>query len=247
MSTLTFICIIIGLICVWAIVTGKWKSISVLFNGIMEVFIQDLAKTPDGANAVYTDLINKQTENLSNIKNIYSEIVGESEILARETKEMENRSMKIEAQLKSSAARSDFNSESPELILLAEEKFSLDDNIESNKKAILQINTEIIRIKDTMQTSEANIIKLKNERTTLINELKRNGRIAKVYSAVSNISVDNSSNNLITSVKEGVRESSAKSIGSRIVHDNSIEVKLEKAHKQAVSTAASDYLKSLKK
>lgn len=245
MSTSVYILLFIALIFVLLLINGKLSKINILFSGFTEKFLQDITKTPEGAEAVYNKAIEDEEKNVAEISDIYKDIIGTAESLKNDIKELQNRSKNIESTLLSMSRRGDLNINDISVISMAEEKLTCDENIKVNNDALVEINVKTNEIREVLNLAEKNLIRLRSEKTSTINKLKTNNKIEKIYDAANRITSDSTAGKMINQIKEGVNESSARTIGARIVHENSLTAKLDKAHKQAIMSEAGDYLKSI--
>ena len=67
-----------GVLCLLALIMFPEvrKKGSVLIRGAANVFVEDRAKTPEGANAIYTQAINEAEEQYRDTKEIYHRLSG---------------------------------------------------------------------------------------------------------------------------------------------------------------------------
>lgn len=247
MSTTTFLLILFGILFIWLGLTGKLKKVGIILSGFTEKFITDVAKTPEGADAIFSEAIDKQMKIVSDIKEAFKQISGEAEVLTKETNKMEIESKKIEQYLKNEAKKPDFDPTNEILIARTEQKFMIDDNISGNKQSLAEILKKQAEVKEAMINAENRLDFLRKNRERTVNELKRNKRLEKVYDMTDGLTSNVEMDKMFTSIKDGLRESQVKSIGSRFVHDNQLEVKVNRAHKQAIASDAVNYLQNLKK
>ena len=70
------------------------KKAVVLFRGAASAFVEDRAKTPEGANAIYTQAISEAEEQYQNTKEIFHRLSGRKKRIEAEIADIKEKNQK---------------------------------------------------------------------------------------------------------------------------------------------------------
>ena len=93
---------------------------------------------------------------------------------------------------------------------------------------------------------EANLRRLKKEKSTVVAELRLNNSTKEMYDRLDEFKNVKPSDKLLSSVREGLTETSEKAIGAKTVYNNKTSTKIEKIEQETKSAQTSAYIESLK-
>lgn len=243
MSPINLILIVIGIIFVVALLLfpsfrGKLK---VLCGGFLNVFVEDAAKTPDGARAVYQQAIEEAEDAYNRADNTLRSLSGKLES-AKMAYEGQRKELSItERNCEQLVSKGDLTNAA----IYAEKRESLLSDISASKTLIEQLNQATEEAKGIHNTCEKRLVALKKKSKEVVQQLQLNRQIQEAYNDLDELKRTSSIDKLLGSIDEGYKESREKAIGARIVHENRVSTKIEKAEQAAKNSCKNEYLESL--
>ena len=94
---------------------------------------------------------------------------------------------------------------------------------------------------------EKNLRKLKRESKEVVENMKVKKQLKEVYDDMDELKNVTATDKLLESVRDKNKDLDAVVEGSKVVHDNKVSTKLQKADEEAKKLQSNDYLESLKK
>ena len=101
--------------------------------------------------------------------------------------------------------------------------------------------------KETQERCEKNLRSLKRESKEVVENMKVKKQLQEVYDDMDELKNVTATDKLLDSVRDKNRDLDAIVEGSKVVHNNKMSTKLEKAEAEAKKNNSNDYLNSLKK
>lgn len=215
----------------------------VLLKGFIGVFIEDRAKTPEGARAVYEEAINEAQADYAKANNILQKLTGK---LNTAEKELKDTKKKIEDVTKKCEAFAKQN-QWEEVQLYAEQKEALESDLESLNETVEELKANVEEATEINKAKENKLTTLKREKDKIVNDLIRNRQLKEIYDDMDELKSSNTTSKLVQSVREGAKDARETAVGARAVHNNKTSTKIAKADAKAAQIASNDYVESLKK
>lgn len=229
----------IFLVVVALILSGKLR---VLISGFFGLFIQDVAKTPEGAAAVYNEAIAKATNDYAKANNMLQRVSGELKSAEDEKKSSENK-LKLTQEKCERFAQND---EWEKVKLFSAEVSDLTESIADLEETIKNLKAACEESKMINTAYENKLTKLKSEKNKTIDGLRRNNQLKAVYDDMNELKSSTDIDKLLGSVKEGLEESKKMATGAGVVHNNRTSTKIAKADEDDKSLKADEYVNELK-
>lgn len=219
-------------------VRGKIKA---LLGGFLGVFVEDMAKTPEGAAATYQQAIDEQQEIYNQSQETLKELSGQLSIAKDNLKNCEDSLLKVEKECESLAK----NKKQEELIIKAQQREDIIENVMIFKKTIEKLEPLVNDAQELLAVNEARLIQLKKDKKNKVTELKLNNTINDSYDKVNSLKKTTASAKLLGSVEEGVQESREKATGAKILYENKMETKIQRAEQVTKKLSTSSYVDDL--
>lgn len=214
-----------------------------LFSGITRVFIKDMATTPEGAEAIYSEKIDQAQDAYNKADNAYKVAAGKLSNAQRDMKALKAKLSKVEEECETLV-----KSGKDELAQLkADEREEIIADISRYTELIKAYGEAANTAKEAQEMCEKNLRKLKRESKEVVENMKVKKQLQEVYDDMDDLKNVTGTDKLLDSVRDKNRDLDAVVEGSKIVHDNKMSTKLAKAEAEAKKNSSSDYLESLKK
>lgn len=241
MSLATLLVIIaVGIFVLLLILFPEFRA---LLKGFARVFIKDMATTPEGAEAIYSEKIDDAQEAYNKADNALKVAAGK---LATTKKDMENlkaRLTKVEAECESFVK----NGRIEMAQLKAEEREEIMSDIARYSELIKAYEAATEQAKEAQQMCEKRLRKLKRESKETVENMKVKQQLKEVYDDMDELKNVTATDKLLDSVREKNKDLNAVVEGSRVIHENRTSTKLQKAEAEAKKLQSNDYLDALKK
>lgn len=221
------------------IFSGKART---LFKGFFGLFITNLAKTPEGAEAIYQENIDQAQNDYNRANDTLNVIAGKLESSKRNLEQSNNKLTNVKSKCEELAKNGKYED-------LETYSTLLDDTIADIELYTKEMNKYKPMFDDATivcNKLEARLRKLKKEKITVVAELKLNNSTKEMYDRLDELKHVKSSDKLLNSVKEGLTESTEKAVGAKTVYNNKTSTKIDKIEQETKRSETSNYINSLK-
>ena len=241
MSLVTLLVIIaIGIFVLLLILFPEFRA---LLKGFARVFIKDMATTPEGAEAIYSEKIDDAQESYNKADNAYRIAAGKLSTTKRNMETLKNRLAKVEAECETFVK----NGKMDMAQLKSEEREEIISDMERLSQLIQAFEVATAQAKEAQEMCEKRLRKLKRESKEVIENMKVNNELQKVYDDMDELKNATATDKLLDSVREKNKDLDAVVEGSRVIHENRLSTRLQKAESEAKKLQSNDYLDTLKK
>lgn len=196
-----------------------------LLKGFFGVFVKNIAETPEGAEAIFTEAINEKRREYIKAEEVLQTVSGRLAIFKKDL-EVENRKIK-EIQTKAETYAKARQFDKVDLYDIEYQKSMT--VVEQLQSAIAELEPMVEEAKFVSNSKEKELQTLMKEKTTVIEQLKLNKTMKEVYDSMDELKRNSSTSKLLGAVKEGARTSKEQAIGAKVVHENKISTKLAHA------------------
>lgn len=234
-----FIYALLAIILVALIISGKLR---VLFKGFVNMFVEDLAKTPEGAEAVFSEAINEAQNAYNDANNTFRNVSGQYESTKNALNDAKSKLADAEKKCESLAKAGKYD----DLELFAEQREDLLTDIQLIEKQVGRLTQAFKDAKQLNDHYEKELVRLKKEKKKIINELKMNKQMEEMYDHMDKLKNTKNTHKLLSAVKEKVEEGRENVAGAKVVHDNKLSTRLERAEGNVKKASSSSYVEQLK-
>ena len=214
-----------------------------LLSGFTRLFIKDMATTPEGAEAIYEEKIDQAQESYNKADNAYKIAAGKLSNAQKDLDRKRKRLVNVESECESLVKTNQI-----ELAQLkAEEREEILSDIRRVTGLVNAYKEATVAAKETQERCEKNLRSLKRESKEVVENMKVKKQLQEVYDDMDELKNVTATDKLLDSVRDKNRDLDAIVEGSKVVHNNKMSTKLEKAEAEAKKNNSNDYLNSLKK
>lgn len=237
-------CVVLGLSGLALILFPDFrKKLLILSGGFLNVFIEDRAKTPEGANAIFQQAIEVAQEKYNKANNLLRQRSGELEV----AKENLTASRKKLAELESSCENLVKQERYEEASILATQREEFLIDLERQAKLVESLGPVVDECRAIANHQELTLRQLKVKRKQIISDLQMNKQMTEMYDDLDQLKKNNTVSKLLESVEEGHQDSRQSAIGAKVVHENKLETKINNAQLELKNINNNSYIESLKK
>lgn len=237
--------VVLGIIVI--VVAGAFifggSKLRVLLRGFMGVFVEDLAKTPEGAAAVYNQVIEKFQRDYNTAHNTLQKVAGQLDSSKKSVVATKDKLQKAEEKCEAFAKSGQFD----KVELFAQQRNDLLEELELHERAVKELEPIFEEAKRISNYLEKELAKSKKEKVNAVNDLKLNKQLKDMYDDMDELKNTTNVDKLLDNVKEGLKDSREKAVGARIVHGNKLSTKISNADEDAKKLVNNDYVEELRR
>jgi len=219
------------------------SKLRVLLRGFVGLFVEDLAKTPEGAAAVYNQAIEKAQNDYNTAHNTLQKVAGQLDSSQKSVITTKDKLQKAEEKCEAFAKAGQFD----KVELFAQQRNDLLEELESHERAVKELEPIFEEAKRISNFLEQKLSKMKKEKVRVINDLKLNKQLKDMYDDMDEMKNVTNVDKLLDSVKEGVKDSREQAVGAKVVHGNKLSTKISNADEDAKKLVSNDYVEELKR
>ena len=131
--------------------------------------------------------------------------------------------------------------------LKAEEREEVLSDIRRTQELIKAYTQAETAAKEAYTVCEKNLRALKRERKETVENMRIKRELSNIYEGMDELHAATATDKLLDSVREKNKDLNTLVEGSRVVHDNKLSTRLQKADEEAKKLQSNDYLDSLMK
>lgn len=219
-------------------VRGKLK---VLVGGFLNIFVEDMAKTPEGAKAVFQQAIEEVQERYNKAGDTLNRFVGEQSSVQKSLNKLHTELKDVEAKCES-LVRSG-NMEDASIFSTRREEILFEI---SQKEGYLQELEPMVReAKTVYEAYDKKLRELKKQSRMTVEEMKLRGNMKNLLGDLDELRRDSATDKLLGSVKDGAEDLRKEVDGAIVVHASRTSTKMSMAEKSAAKAQSDAYLQSL--
>lgn len=214
-----------------------------LFSGFTRLFIKDMATTPEGAEAIYGEKIEEAQDAYNKADNALKIAAGKLSNAKRDVDNLKDRLSKVESECEAlvKAGKIDMAQ------IKSEEREDILSDIKRYTELVKAYQTAESTAREAQQMCEKNLRKLKRESKEVVENMKVKKQLKEVYDDMDELKNVSATDKLLDSVRDKNKDLDAIVEGSKVVHDNKISTKLQRAEAESKKLQSNDYLDSLRK
>lgn len=239
---------IIGLIVVLIVLAlvvfpGFRKKLGVLVSGFLNVFVEDMAKTPEGAEAVFTQVIDEAQDRYNKASNTLNKLSGELKhaemAVADLTKKLKDTELACERLVKAGNMK--------DAEVYASRRAELISEIEQRKECITRLKPMVADATEIYEACARKLRELERSKKETVAKLKMNNQMKDLLGDLDELKKDTATDKMLGAVMDGSKDLQKEVDGARIVHENRASTKIARAEQKATQLKNDEYLESLKK
>lgn len=214
-----------------------------LLSGFTRLFIKDMATTPEGAEAIYSEKINEAQDSYNKADNALKVAAGKLSNAKRDVENLKSKLTKAESECESlvRAGKMDLAQ------IKSEEREEILSDIKRMGELVKAYTAAEATAREAQEMCEKNLRKLKRESKEVVENMRVKKQLKEVYDDMDELKNVSATDKLLDSVRDKNKDLDAIVEGSKVVYDNKISTKLSRAETESKKVQSNDYLESLKK
>ena len=217
------------------------KGLKTLTGGFLSIFLKDVAKTPEGARAIYQQKIDELQEEYNRITTLLNQAAGELAEKMRERNRVNNDIMKAERQAAALVQAGRIN----DAKVFTEKRAVLMAELSSIDELIERLQVAANNAKQTHEMYAKKLVETKAEAKKTVSEMQLNTAMSSLLAELDELRADTATDKLLNAVREGAADIRKEATGSMAVHQNRLSTKVAQAEAAAASAESDTYLQSL--
>lgn len=237
LTTVIFI-IVIGAILFALAISGKLRA---LVKAFFNLFIEDLASTPEGAEALFNQKEEEVKDKFRRADDIYKKVAGQRKRCKDELEELKNRLVTVEAQCEKLAKAGDEEG----LTIKVNERADIMEEIDIHNDTLKTLEAALKDATEARTACEENLKQIQKKRKQVVTTMKRNRDMKDIYDDLEGIGAGDHTSKLLDKVIERGEDMADMVAGSKEAYETKASTKAKKVEQRLKSSANDDYKQQL--
>ena len=220
------------------IVSDKARSLAKAF---LNLFVEDLASTPEGADALYRQKEEETEEKFRGADDVYKKIAGQKIRCKEELESLKEQLKRVEQQCERLAK----NGDEEGLDIKIEERQDILENIENHKVSLKKLEGAWIAAKEAREACEEALKAVRKERKQVVSQMKQDRDMKAIYDDLEGIGADTDTTRLLNRVREKSSDLNDIANGAREAYETRTATKARKVDKRLGASVNDDYKQKL--
>lgn len=236
--------IVLGLFVVALLLFPEFRQkLMVLARGGLNVFVEDTAKTPEGAEAVFTQAINEVEEKYSQAASTYNKLHGKLQRCQEDVVKLDSMIRDAEIKCENLARNNDVENAR----IYAERRSELMTEKKQKVAAIEKLTPMVEEAKQIHEAYGKKLRELKRNKKETVAQMKMNVQMRDLLGDLDELRKDSATDKMLDAVMEGHNDLAEEVNGARAVHENRASTKIARAEQKAAQAQNDEYLNNLLK
>lgn len=219
------------------------KKATVLFRGAANLFVEDQAKTPEGAKAIFTQAISEAEEKYQTAKDTYNRLSGRRNRMQSDLAKLKEEIKSLEAKVDSFARRGDRENAK----LFADRIMQLRSSVKSKEQAIATLNPSVEKAKQAYDACAKRVTSLKNQKSEVVAQMETNRMTKELMDDLDEVYKGSATDKMLDAVLEGAGVLEEESSGAIAAHEAKLSTRIERADQLAAEAESEAYLDEIMK
>lgn len=219
------------------------KKATVMFRGAANLFIEDQAKTPEGAKAIFTQAISEAEEKYQTAKETYNRLSGRLSRMKSEVARLSEEIKSLEVKLDGFARRGDRENAK----LFADRIMQLRSSIKSKEQAIATLTPSVEKAKQAYDSCAKRVTSLKNQKNEVVAQMETNQMTKELMDDLDEVYKGSATDKMLDAVLEGAGVLEEESSGAISAHEAKLSTRIERADQLAAEAESEAYLEEIMK
>lgn len=242
LSNLLVIIAVFGVTAALVIFPQFRKRLKVLMAGFLNIFIEDKAKTPEGAAAIYNQAIEEAREKYSKASDSLKRITGKVEALGKEINADVKKVQECEFKAREAMNRGDEDTAR----VYAEKRQELLIGLEHKRETLENLKPIAKQTKELFEQRDRELREIKKKKDRVLSQLTANKEMESAYDDLDELRKDSTTSRLLEVIDDECEASTERVSGARIVHESKIDTRYQRADSKSSSYEVDSFLNSLK-
>ena len=221
----------------------QWKGLLIIFGGLFSSLVQDTAKTPEGARAIFNEKIDEVEREYAKASDILRKYSGKLKISEENLQNIKSKISDIEKKCEQLVKAGKI----PEATILSEKREELLIEARNQKEAIEKLRPMVSEAETICSHKQKQLKVLKAKSKEIISGLELNKQMSDMYDDFDELKRTSQTDKLLESIEDEYSESKQKAIGAKTIHENRIETKSRRAMETVNQLTSNSYIEELQK
>lgn len=237
LTTLIFWAVIFVIV-IALVISGKLRA---LLKAFLNLFVEDMAATPEGAEALFRQKEEETEEKFRRADNVFKKVAGQRKRISDELAVLKNRLIEIEQQCEKLAQKGDEEG----LDIKISERADIVDEIELHKQTLVTLEAAHRDASEARAACEEALNDIRKKRKQVVSRMKHNRDMKDIYDDLEGIGADNHTSKLLDRVMEKDTDMQDLVAGSKEAYESKTSTKARKVEKRLSSSANDEYKAAL--
>ena len=239
MSLTTLLIVIAVCVILFALlISGKLRA---LVRAFFNLFVEDLAATPEGAEALFNQKEEEVNDKFRRADAVYKKVAGQRKRCKDTIAELEAKLIQVEAQCDKLAKMQDMEG----LDIKIAERADIVDEISINKQTLITLEGALKDASEARDACEENLRIIQKKRKQVVTQMKRNRDMKDIYDDLEGIGAGDHTSKLLDKVIERGDDLADMVAGSKEAYETKASTKAKKVDQRLKSSANDDYKQQL--
>ena len=220
------------------IISGKLRA---LLKAFFNLFVEDMAATPEGAEALFRQKEEETAEKFRKADNVFKKVAGQRKRIGDELAALQNKLTQVEQQCERLASCGDEEG----LGIKVVERADILDEIALHKQTLSSLNAAHRDAAEARAACEEALNEIKKKRKQVVSSMKHNRDMKDIYDDLEGIGADNHTSKLLERVIEKSSDMQDVVAGSKEAYDTKASTKSRKLDKRLSASATDEYKNAL--
>lgn len=221
---------------------GFRARLKILMGGFLNLIVEDKAKTPEGARAIYNQAIEEAREEYAKVEDVYKRVSGKLDGLMKRREASKAELKETEAACERFVQANKMN----EARVYSEKRAEIIEQIKTLDAAIDKMKSAVDDARQAYEIQEKRLSDLKRKSKNVIEGMMINQQLKESLDDINELRKTTPTSKLLEVVDDAYKESNEVAAGAKIAHENRLSTRVQKTEASAKQLAADDYLNQLK-
>ncbi len=237
LTTLIFWAVIFVIV-VALVLSGKLRT---LLKAFFNLFVEDMAATPEGAEALFRQKEEETEEKFRRADNVFKKVAGQRKRTSDELAVLKNRLIEVEQQCEKLAQQGDEEG----LDIKITERADIIDEMELRKQTLATLEAAHRDAGEARAACEQALNDIRKKRKQVVSRMKHNRDMKDIYDDLEGIGADNHTSKLLDRVMEKDTDMQDLVAGSKEAYETKNSTKARKVEKRLNSSVNNEYKAAL--
>lgn len=215
----------------------------VLLRGSMNLFVEDRAKTPEGAKAIFTQAISEAEEKYQTAKETYNRLYGRLNRMKSEVSRLNEEIRAAEIKVDGFARRGDRENAK----LYADRIMQLRTSVKSKEQAIATLVPSVEKAKQAYDACAKRVTSLRNQKNDVVAQMETNRMTKELMDDLDEVYKGSATDKMLDAVLEGAGVLEEESSGAIAAHEAKNSTRIARAEQLAEEAESEAYLDEIMK
>ena len=220
---------------------GVRQKIRVLVGGFLNIFVEDVAKTPEGAKAVFQQAIEEVQNRYNKAGDTLNRFRGEQASVQRELNRLRSELQDVEKKCESLVRSGNM----ADAAIYSNRREEILFEISQKEGYLRELDPMIREAQTVYEAYDKKLRELKKQSRMTVEEMKLRGNMKDLLGDLDELRRDSATDKLLGVVRDGAEDLRKEVDGAILVHASRTSTKMSTAEKHAAQAQSDAYLQSL--